>query len=294
MGSGAWSTDVYKNRAAARPAGSTAFSYSAAAKQSGNYKVHDDLNPKDVIVRESRDSDEHPNSVPVAVLFDVTGSMGSIPIELQKRLPTLLELLQYKEYVPDAQILFGAIGDAYSDKVPLQVGQFESDNRMEDCLEKIFLEGNGGGQNRESYDLGLYFMARHIATDAWEKRQKKGYLFLIGDEEAYPGVKPEQVRAIIGDDLNEPIALDALITEIQERWDFYFIVPGGHDRNAQFWKDKLGQNCLLVPDLDAVAETIALTIGVAEQVIELEQGLKDLEAHGTSQTTVAAVKTALS
>jgi hypothetical protein len=40
--------------------------------------------------------------------------------------------------------MFGAIGDAETDYVPLQVGQFESNNRMDDQLRGIALEGNGG------------------------------------------------------------------------------------------------------------------------------------------------------
>ena len=59
--------------------------------------------------------------------------------------------------------MFGAIGDATCDRAPLQVGQFESDNRMDDDLGRILLEGGGGGQKTESYELAMYFMARHTA-----------------------------------------------------------------------------------------------------------------------------------
>ena len=82
-------------------------------------------------IRESRDSDVHPTATSIAVMFDVTGSMGSIPVVLQKKLPELLGLLPRKAYVTDPQILFGAVGDATCDRVPSQVGQFESDNRMD-------------------------------------------------------------------------------------------------------------------------------------------------------------------
>lgn len=307
MGSGAWSTDVYAAAASTRAAtGTSAFDYSErliASTPRESWAVHDDLDPKRVNgptsplagqnVRESRDNDEHPLSVPVAVLFDVTGSMANIPVELQKRLPTLLELLQYKQYVPDPQILFGAVGDAAFDQVPLQIGQFESDNRMEDCLGNIVLERGGGYYGSESYELALYFMARHTATDSWEKRQKKGYFFLIGDEAPYPAVKPAEVAAVIGDDIGQPIAFDDVLAEVRERWEVFFIVPGGHDAYAEWWTEKLGQNCLRVPDLSSVAETIALQIGVMEQTIELEQGLVDLREKGTSDTTIQAVSAAL-
>ena len=132
MGSGRWSTDVYD--AAARYRAATARARSATAT-AARAPVHPALDPFDVHGRESRDSDEHPQSLAIAVLFDVTGSMGGVPRTLQKKLPQLLGLLLRKGYATDPQIMFGAIGDATCDRAPLQVGQFESDNRMDDDLE---------------------------------------------------------------------------------------------------------------------------------------------------------------
>lgn len=100
------------------------------------------------VTRESRDSAEHPNSLAIGVMFDVTGSMGSVPRTLQTKLGRLMRLLVEKGYVAHPQVLFGAIGDADSDRVPLQVGQFESGapGDQDDDLGKIYLEGGGGGQ----------------------------------------------------------------------------------------------------------------------------------------------------
>src|SRR5690606_17085408 len=108
--------------------------------------VHPKLDPHGVTVRESRDSADHPEALAIAVLFDVTGSMGNVPRTLQTKLPDLLGLLLRKGYVEHPHILFGAIGDATCDRAPLQIGQFEADNRMDDDLERILLEGGGGGQ----------------------------------------------------------------------------------------------------------------------------------------------------
>lgn len=76
MGSGIWSTDVYSAAASYRAAkGSSAFAYSDGGARS----AHPDLDPRGVTLRESRDSAEHPDSLAVAVLFDVTGSMAGCP-----------------------------------------------------------------------------------------------------------------------------------------------------------------------------------------------------------------------
>src|SRR5215472_15863361 len=224
MGSGRWSADVYDAAARFRAAsGASAFAHS----DSGATDVHPALDPYGVRQRESRDSAEHPRSVAIAVLFDVTGSMGSVPRTLQAKLPQLLGLLLRKSYVADPHILFGAIGDATCDRAPLQIGQFESDNRMDDDLGRILIEGGGGGQKTESYELALYFMARHTAIDCHEKRGKRGYLFLIGDGMACKRVDRAQVRRVIGDDLSENVPLPALMAEVTRKYDVYYILPQG-------------------------------------------------------------------
>jgi hypothetical protein len=115
MGSGIWSTNIYDAHKRYKAAsGKSTFDYSDALHTSSRdaWRVHATLNPSGVKFRESRDSDEHPNSTAIAVLFDVTGSMGTVPVILQQKLPQLLGLLLRKNYVSDPQILFGALGDA--------------------------------------------------------------------------------------------------------------------------------------------------------------------------------------
>ncbi|AXO32505.1 hypothetical protein ACGFLT_08435 [Micromonospora chalcea] len=285
MGSGIWSTDVYDAADRyRRRTGKSAFSYS----DSGARKVHPALDPRDAL-RESRDSAEHPQSTPIAVLFDVTGSMGHVPRVLQSKLPQLLGLLLRQGYAKDPQVMFGAIGDATCDRVPLQIGQFESDNRMDDDLGRIVLEGGGGGQMMESYELALYFMARHTATDSWDKRGRRGYLFIIGDELAYPGVKAAEVARLIGDDLREDMPVRQMVDEVTARWDTYYLLPAGshyagNRKVLDFWRGLLGQNAVELDDLDAVCETIALTVGLGEQAIDLDAGLRDLDRAGSTAT----------
>ncbi|MFB4315561.1 hypothetical protein [Actinomadura sp. 21ATH] len=283
MGSGHWSTNVYDAARSYRAStGASAFAYS----DGGATATHPDLDPKGVTVRESRDSDDHPESLAIAVLFDVTGSMRTVPRTLQTKLPDLLGLLLRKGYVEHPHIMFGAVGDATCDRAPLQVGQFEADNRMDDDLGKILLEGGGGGQMTESYELAMYFMARHTAIDCFEKRGKRGYLFMLGDELAYPKAKRREIEAIIGGGPAEDVPIGDLVRELQRMYDVYFIIPegsyhAGDPKLRGFWQDLLGQNVLYLDDLDAVCETIALTIGLAEDAIDLEEGLGHLSEVGS-------------
>jgi hypothetical protein len=299
MGSGAWSTDIHDADAVYRArTGRPTFGYTSdmRGRPRGTWKAHPSLDPFRVGTRESRDSDEHPESVSIAVLFDVTGSMGRVPQVLQQKLPELFGLLLRKGYVEHPQILFGGIGDATCDAVPLQIGQFESDNRLEQNLLDLFLEGGGGGQMTESYELAMYVMARHTAIDCFERRGRRGYLFIIGDELPYDRVKPREVRKVIGDELLEPIGTDAIVEELTQMWDTYYILPegtsyAGRPEILEPWRELLGQNVLQLDDLDATCETIALTVGLGEGTIDLDTGLEHLREAGS--TAVASVSKAL-
>src|SRR5208337_1837700 len=110
MGSTRWSDDHYKDRARLRAeAGLDVFEYDHEIKMgAAEARVHDKMNPKGVMVRESRDSEAHPESHAVGVLFDVTGSMQKVPRILQENLPKLMSLLIRKGYLEHPQILIGA------------------------------------------------------------------------------------------------------------------------------------------------------------------------------------------
>lgn len=295
MGGGSWSGATYASVNAMRSStGKSDFDYSDTTTRTtppSSWKTHADLDPKGVAFRESRDSDEHPDSVAIAVLFDVTGSMSGVPRQLVKKLPDLFGLLLRKGYVEHPQILMGAIGDATCDRTPLQVGQFESDNRVDDNLANILLEGGGGGQTTESYELAAYFMSRHTAIDCYEKRGHRGYLFIIGDESPYNRVKPNEVSTVLGETLEQAIDTQAIFDELSEKWDVYLIRPGGAtyrpgeatgDSIIEGWRKILGpQHVIDLEDADNVCETIALTIGLGEDAIDLDEGLGHLEEIGS-------------
>ncbi|WP_435136847.1 hypothetical protein [Actinacidiphila sp. bgisy144] len=291
MGSGSWSTNVYDAAERYRSAsGASAFAYSDRVKHSSprsSWTAHPSLDPHGLTTRESRDSAEHPTSLAISVLFDVTGSMGAVPRVLQTKLPELFGLLLRKGYTEHPQILFGGVGDATCDQVPLQLGQFESDNRMDEQLGNILLEGGGGGQMTESYELALYAMARHTSLDCHEKRGRRGYLFLIGDEMPYGKVKAREIRAVLGDRVQRDIPLPEILAELRRKFHVFYILPTGaaHAGNTEvltLWRRLLGQNVIELDDLDAVCETIALTVGLGEEAIDLAEGLADLADVGSA------------
>ncbi|MFI7665227.1 hypothetical protein [Nocardia sp. NPDC049526] len=290
MGYGHWDDTAYRAAKTFRASrGLDDFGYTAEmqGRPYSDWRAHPALEPLGVTVRECRDSAEHGNSLPIAVLFDVTGSMGRVPRIMQDKLGKLHGLLQRKGYAEDPQIMFGAIGDADTDRVPLQVGQFESDNRMDEQLRNILLEGGGGGQKSESYELAAYFMATHIVTDAWERRGKRGYLFIIGDELNKAKLAGRHIRGVIGDHVRTDIEVASIYRELAQRWHVYYILPNQSSyfddpEIAEHWQGLLGQNFMKLDDPAAVCELIALTIGLEEDRIDVHAGLADLRDVGST------------
>jgi hypothetical protein len=301
MGSTRWSDDHYHDRARLRArTGADAFAHDRAVRRGeAECRVHAKMNPYGVQVRESRDSEAHPESRAVAVLFDVTGSMRSVPRTLQQNLPRLMNLLLGRGYLEHPQILIGAVGDATCDAAPLQVGQFESGIEIEDDLGRLYLEGGGGGHITESYELALYFLARHTALDCYEKRGQRGYLFLLGDEAPYPRLKRREVERVIGDRLPADLPVEKVLAELQRTYDVYFILPRmtHHWNNEAIrarWVGLLGQNVLRLEDPAGVCELIASTVGVAEGKVGLAELAHDLRDAGATTAVAAAVGKALS
>lgn len=305
MGGTYYDTNTYTaklNRSAAT--GKSLFTHDDDIKKGrADKKVHKNLDPSKLNsagknVRESFDSTTHPVTNAVSVLFDVTGSMNTVPQVFIKKLDKLMSGLVSKGYLEGPQVLFGAIGDANSDYVPLQIGQFESGNEMDDVLGNIFLEGGGGGQQHESYELAMYYMARHTEMDCLNKRGKKGYLFLIGDELPYGMVSSNQVKAIIGDSLEEDIPLKTILSELRKKFHVFWIMPKGtsywdNDNICNQLKELFGENFLRLENPEEVCELVIWTIGLLEgfSLASLSKDLKDL---GVKSSTINNITKSLS
>lgn len=237
---------------------------------------HPLMNPKGVKLRESRDAADHPQSLGIAFALDVTGSMGSIPRLLAtQQLPAFMKTLMDCK-IPDPQILFMAVGDAVSDQAPLQVGQFESTAElMDQWLTWSFLEGGGGGTGKESYELGLYFLATHTEMDCVVKRKKRGYMFMTGDELPYPSLSKHIVETVVGDRLDDDLTCEEIVAELQKTFIPFFLIPdpARAQRCERRWRDLFGDHVLVLDSSQDVcyvaAGTILLNEGLASNLKEL-------------------------
>ncbi len=237
--------------------------YTKSANEIFSHSMKESMNPKNAKLRESRDSTDNPKSLAIIVALDLTGSMGHIPHDLVKDgLPTMVDTMLQKKVV-SPQILFLGIGDHECDRAPLQVGQFEtSDELMDKWLTDIWIEFGGGGNTGESYLLAWYFAAYHTATDCFEKRGQKGFLFTIGDEATLKTLPTHALDNIMGLGQYQNFTAEGLLKEAQKKYNVFHIhvteTGAGRDERAQqSWKQLIGQNVIFVNDFKDIPITIA-------------------------------------
>ena len=226
--------------------------------------INSQMSPYGLGVRESRDGTEHPDSFPIIIALDVTGSMGSIPAFLVKNgLPDIMKKI-LDAGIKDPQVLFLGVGDHEYDDAPIQVGQFESsDELLDHWLTNVYLEGGGGGNDGESYLLAWYVAGYHTSIDSFEKRGKKGVLITIGDEPTLKEVPARVLDELFGKGQHTNVTASELLDKAREMYHCYHLHicqtgAGSRERTKQGWKQLMGdENLRLVQHKEDVADEIA-------------------------------------
>jgi hypothetical protein len=259
-------------------------------------RLDDLLNPYGVKIRESRDSADNPESTAIILSLDVTGSMGMIAENLaRKGLETVCTEFLARKPVPYPHFMFHAIGDVYCDSAPLQVSQFEADDRMIQQLVKIYIEHGGGGNESESYDFSWYFAGAHTSIDCWEKRRKKGYLFTIGDESTPYGLKKDEVKRFLGEDIQSDLTAKQCLALAEKMYNvFHIIIEEGNgvrqlgiDHVRGEWQKLLGQRAVVLSDHTKLAELVI-------SLIQMNEGVaKDTVVDSWDGSTALIIKEAV-
>jgi hypothetical protein len=301
MGGGRWNPSQWDTYSSAHVTSKSATSGAGGIFTST--KLADALNPKGVH-RESVDSPDNPNSTPVAIFIDVTGSMARLLDAMaRKGLPTLATEILDRKPVTDPHLMFGGIGDAFFDRAPLQVTQFEADIRIAEQLTDLWLEEGGGGNKEEGYILAWYMLAKHTSIDSMKKRGKKGIVFTIGDDGPTSHITPDQAKTIFGDSLEANLTAAELLTMVSREWEvFHLCVEDGNSSSPTIthqWKELLGERAISLTDHRKMGEVIVSLLQVLggadkKTVVDswdgstglvVSQAIKNLSVTGTDGQT---------
>lgn len=270
----------------------TAVYSSLGADQIFNKDLHEDMNSVNIKTREALDSEEHPESVPIIVALDVTGSMDFIPLSLVREgLPTMMnKILQAGAQHP--QLNFIAIGDHECDKYPLQVGQFESSDELIDkWLTAVHLEEGGGWvDGGESYLLAWAFAAFKTTIDSFNKRGKKGFLFTIGDEANKHNISAKELQNVFGDNNSfEDETAVSLLAKTREKYEVYHLhttgtYTGKRKDFQQKWSQLMGENLIIVDNHNDIPGIIAKIIAGQGSIVDAEP-IQPIEPNSEQKET---------
>lgn len=239
MGSGRWSRDSFNDYSAragrAVSANGSIMGDYSAQEMFKSRQLAKALNPYGVI-RECCDSEEHPQTVPVILALDVTGSMGSAAVEVAKRLNNVMTKLY--DTTKDVEFMIMGIGDLAYDRAPIQASQFESDIRIAEQLDQIYFEGGGGGNGFESYSAAWYFALNNTRLDC-HARGRKGLIITMGDEPLNPYLPRKPLEACLGAGNEKDIETRELYTDVTEKFDVYHLAVIDPRSSGARYEDKI-------------------------------------------------------
>ena len=203
MGSGCYTSWSFNNYATSR-----GFTYDVTTNRISGHQfvartLKEALNPYGKI-RECCNSDEHPNTVPVILALDVTGSMGEACKETASAISQIMNELYNK--FKDIELMTMGVGDFECDDFPLQASQFESDVRIAKQMDDIYIEHGGGGNEYESYTAPWWFGLYRTKLDCFDKQGRKGIIITMGDEPLNPTLPDYKVLGYLGSRVNLPNA----------------------------------------------------------------------------------------
>lgn len=181
---------------------------------------------------------------PLVIVVDQTGSMGDWPATMFSKLPYLEH--EAKDYLGAAtEISFAAIGDANNgEDYPLQCRPFDKGPALATRLSELVIEGKGGGDTHETYELAALYYARNVRapnmrttsdtthhTDRFSMldsmvrpKAPRGMIIFIGDEEPYASVRPEVAKRYGHIDLPGDIDVETIFEELKQKFSVYAVL----------------------------------------------------------------------
>ena len=214
-------------------------------------------------IRESRDADNDHSSTPLIIGFDVTGGNDFIAKALVTHIVNELIFLRSGCISGGCMhFMFAGIGDITNDMTPLQVTDFRSDIGLYDDLMRINLEKGGSGDG-VSYNLLWYYASRHIRSDHFEKRGRKGFLFTIGTNACRQGLSVVDIGRTCGDDISESLTNNDLFSMAEQQFNVFHIhLADGSAKSKQVfnkWREEHPTHVteIKAEDIDLLPELIA-------------------------------------
>lgn len=240
------------------------------------------------------------NANPIICAIDVTGSMGDWSKIIWDKLPMFYGQIMIQNYLSDPSISFAAIGDSRCDEAPLQITEFAQGSAIDDWISKLWLEGGGGAQHYETYELAAYYYAKHCSIPNAHYSKIKPFFFLTGDEGFYPAVRIDDIAHMFGDHIRAGITSEEIFTELKSKFNVFLLhkpysIEKKELRILAQWQHVLGSShVIILQEPKAVVDLMLGIIAIVSKSRTLETYIKDMQERGQTAHRIYLVRKALS
>lgn len=257
-----------------------------------NTKGHSSLNP--LRWEDEALASNHKN--PIVFALDDTGSMGDWTKVVYDKLPMFYGQIMQQKYLEDPGISFAAIGDHNCCTAPLQVSEFGAGIELDQMISKLYMEGNGGGNEHESYELAAYFYLNNANLGECQFP----FFFVTGDEGYFESLSSETVKKWLGLNSEENhINSTKLWSKLMEKYNVFHIKKPYISKNYEQkiraqWEKTLGEERVIVfNDPKAAIDVILGLIAITSGSRNLDDYIKDMKQRGQSDQRMELVQQVL-
>jgi hypothetical protein len=294
MGGGSYDRDVGSSSS------SGTFSSGGTSSSSARAAMGSRDQPKSTKVQNRRV--ESKSESPIVINLDVTGSNIEFARIVYDKSPMLFGQIEQQGYLKNFDICFSATGDANSDSCPIQVCDFNTGIKLDDELKKIYLEGGGGGQLKETYELSAYYFAHYCDM----VNAKTPFMFFIVDEAPYKTVQKEFIEQYMGDSVGEDIDSKQVFRDLFKKFHgnvFIFQNKYLGSRSSETeeirdeWREVLGNtykdHLIPIEEEKSIVDLILGTIAMVSGSRSLTTYKSDMVSRGQTDTRIAKVEKSL-
>ncbi len=217
---------------------------------------------------------------PIVCPLDGTGSMGTLPRVLCDKWPMIAGQITMQKYLDDVMVSLGIVGDVESDRGPIQVCDFAKIRDLDPWLQKLWIEGEGGGQHFESYEFVAYFYARLYDM----KGATTPMMIFTGDESFRENLSADSLRRHFGGQ-HQNVSAFTIFNELKEKFrGNVFLIHryySGYDLDSEIvaqWQKVLGkENVVNLKTDTAVGDIMLGIIALASGSRTLGQYIEDMK-----------------
>lgn len=279
MGGSSYDRDVYSSSSYSNWGSS-----STAQSKLNSTSLDSSMSPKGKVIKSKSKN-------PIIIMLDVTGSNINFARLVYDKLPMFYGEIEKRGYFKDFDISICAVGDAYCDDYPLQIGDFAKGIEIDSQIEKIVLESGGGGQRSESYELAAHYLVNSVEFS----EDASPMVFFIADEKPYDKVSPSQAEEI-GLPASSYDPFPALNKKFKDKVYVMLNRYCGREFDSDItdkWKSKMPtQHVIRIPEEKAIVDLMLGTIALESQN-DLDVYAIDMKNRGQTQARIGGVTSSL-